>query len=82
MSFFKICPCHELPIAGPLGALYFVIIIGHDKVPMFFWGPLSGPGVPKKKGWFFRSETMKIYQRRNHHLYFSYMTFILMGAST
>ena len=22
--------------------------IGHDKVPMFFWGPLSGPGVVKK----------------------------------
>jgi len=23
--------------------------IGHDKVPMFFWGPLSGPGAAKKK---------------------------------
>jgi hypothetical protein len=23
--------------------------IGHDKVPMFFWGPLNGPGVAKKK---------------------------------
>ncbi len=22
--------------------------IGHDKVPMFFWGPLSGPGVVRK----------------------------------
>ena len=25
--------------------------LGHDKVPMFFWGPLSGPGVTKKKVW-------------------------------
>jgi len=23
--------------------------IGHDKVPMFFWGPLFGPGAAKKK---------------------------------
>jgi hypothetical protein len=23
--------------------------IGHDKVPMFFWGPLNGPGAAKKK---------------------------------
>jgi hypothetical protein len=22
--------------------------IGHDKVPMFFWGPLNGPGVVRK----------------------------------
>jgi hypothetical protein len=22
--------------------------IGHDKVPMFFWGPLSGPGGVRK----------------------------------
>ena len=22
--------------------------IGHDKVPMFFWGPLFGPGVVRK----------------------------------
>jgi hypothetical protein len=23
--------------------------IGHDKLPMFFWGPLNGPGAAKKK---------------------------------
>jgi hypothetical protein len=22
--------------------------IGHDKVPMFFWGPFSGPGAARK----------------------------------
>jgi hypothetical protein len=22
--------------------------IGHDKVPMFFWGPIFGPGVVRK----------------------------------
>jgi len=22
--------------------------IGHDKVPMFFWGPITGPGVVRK----------------------------------
>jgi hypothetical protein len=27
--------------------------IGHDKVPMFFWSPLNGPGAEKeKKGYF------------------------------
>ncbi|UCD90605.1 MAG: hypothetical protein JSW04_04015, partial [Desulfobacterales bacterium] len=25
--------------------------IGHDKVPMFFWGPLYGPGVERKIRW-------------------------------
>jgi len=24
--------------------------VGHDKVPMFFWGPFSGPGAAREKG--------------------------------
>jgi len=32
--------------------------IGHDKVPMFFWGPLSGPGAAKKKDGCFASQPL------------------------
>jgi len=36
--------------------------IGHDKVPMFFWGPLSGPGVVRK--------IRKVASLRNLRFYF------------
>ena len=36
--------------------------IGHDKVPMFFWGPLNGPGVVRK--------IRKVASLRNRQFYF------------
>ena len=36
--------------------------IGHDKVPMFFWGPFNGPGVVRK--------IRKVVSLLNHQLYF------------
>ena len=36
-------------------------LIGHDKVPMFFWGPIIGPGVVKKKGWLLRYEIKNLF---------------------
>ncbi|MGD8980730.1 MAG: hypothetical protein PVF42_03995 [Desulfobacterales bacterium] len=54
--------------------------IGHDKVPMFFWGPLPDQGSLEKYGRLLRSEIIKVSPLRNYHLYFSYMTLILMGA--
>ena len=39
--------------------------IGHDKVPMFFWGPFPGPGAEKKKEGLLRFELFKGSPLRN-----------------
>ena len=34
--------------------------LGLGKVPMFFWGPPSGPGVIKKRWWVLRYATVDV----------------------
>ena len=40
--------------------------IGHDKVPMIFWGSFYGPGAAKKKGRLLRCEILSVSSLRNH----------------
>jgi hypothetical protein len=54
--------------------------IGHDKVPMIFWGPFYGPGAAKKKGRLLRSEILKVSSLRNCLILFFSVALILMGA--
>ena len=44
-----ICPCYGPQWLAHLEPFILLQFIGHDKVPMFFWGPLSGPGVVRKR---------------------------------
>jgi hypothetical protein len=39
-----ICPCHEPFEAGPLEPYLCDTPYGHDRVPTFFWGPLTDQG--------------------------------------
>ena len=48
-----VCPCYEPSMAGAFRTLYFVKTLGHNKVPMFFWGPITGPGVIRIKNGYF-----------------------------
>jgi len=38
---------------------------GHDRVPTFFWGPLTDQGSFEKKGWLLRYEILNISSLRN-----------------
>jgi hypothetical protein len=54
--------------------------IGHDKVPMFFWGPLNGPGVVKKKKGCFATRPLGSLRFAWQLLSFLPLALILMGA--
>ena len=40
---------------------------------MFFWGPITGPGVVKKKGWLLRYEIKNLFATQPSILYFSFL---------
>jgi hypothetical protein len=40
---------------------------------MFFWGPIIGPGVGKKKGWLLRYEIKNLFAAQPSILYFSFL---------
>jgi len=40
---------------------------------MFFWGPIIGPGVGKKKGWLLRYKFSRVSSPRNRDLIFSFI---------
>ena len=42
---------------------------GHNKVPMFFWGPITGPGVIRKQGWLLRYEIYNVSSLRNRQFF-------------
>ena len=53
--------------------------IGHDKVPMIFWGPFYGPGAAEKNK-LLGSEILKVSALGNRLILFFSAALILMGA--
>jgi hypothetical protein len=47
---------------------------------MFFWGPITGPGVIKKKGWLLRYEIKNLFATQPSILFFLSSALNLMGA--
>jgi hypothetical protein len=40
---------------------------------MFFWGPITGPGATKKKGWLLRYEIKNLFATQPAILFFSFL---------
>jgi len=81
MSFFKICPCHEPSMVGPLGALYFFKTHWTWQGTDVFLGSAFRTRGRKEKGWLLRYETIKVSPLRNRQfLLFLSLALILMGA--